>query len=97
MESSKINEELSENIIVSIMFPVESESGYQSKTTITIWFEDQDLFEGIVEESDCTPIIGMINEILPKGIFLADVPTGWDLIKNPNKIHLKVNRNMKLY
>lgn len=77
---AKLDEPL-EPLVVNVTFPVETETGKQSETTITIWFEDNILCEEILEASQCTPIIGMINEKLSTGTFLSDVPQSWDYPK----------------
>jgi hypothetical protein len=96
MKYSKLSEK-KEPVIVDVIFPVEKESGEQSEITLTILFDDELLLEEILEASQCDCIIGMINEKLPTGTFLSDIPTGFNKSKNPDIIDLKVHRNVELY
>jgi hypothetical protein len=96
MKYSKLSEK-KEPAIVDVIFPVEKESAEQSEITLTIWFEDELLLEEILEASQCDCIIGMINEILPTGTFLSDVPTGFHKSKYLDTIDLKVHRDVDLY
>lgn len=96
MKYSKLSEKR-EPVVVDVIFPVEKNSGEQSEVTLTILFEDELLLEEILEASECHPIIGMINESLPTGTFLSDVPIGFHTSKNPDIIDLKVHRDIELY
>lgn len=96
MKFSKLNEK-GEPMVVNVSFPIETESGKHTESILTIWFEDCFLCEEIVEASDCYPILGMLNEKLPEGIFVSDVPSYFEVAKNQDSIDLKVYREIELY
>jgi hypothetical protein len=93
---AKLNE-VREPLVVNVTFPVETETGKQSESILTIWFEDDLLCEEILEAYQCSAIIGMLNEKLSVGTFLSDVPESWDYTQKYDKIDLKVYRGVELY
>lgn len=96
MKFSKLNEK-GEPVVVNVTFPVEAESGKHTESILTIWFEDFFLCEEILEASDCYPILGMINEILPEGVFVSDTPMSFEVTKTQDSIDLKIHREIELY
>ena len=84
-----------EPLVVNVTFPIEIETA--DEVILTIWFEDDVLCEEILEAYQCTAIIGMLNEKLSTGKFLADVPQSWEYPTKYNKIDLKVYRGVELY
>lgn len=86
-----------EPLVVNVTFPIETETGKDTESTLTIWFEDDLLCEEILEAHQCDAIIGMVDEKLSKGSFITDVPQSWDYPKEHDKIDLKVYRDVELY
>jgi hypothetical protein len=98
MKYGKLNNKVQNNhCSVNITFPIETESGTSEEITLTVLFEDEYLLEEIVEASQCYPILGMINEKLPKGSFVSDTLICFETSKKSDIIDLVVHREVELY
>lgn len=86
---------------VKLDFDVENENpNVVYARNMVVWFEDEELFEEVIEEYRGASILGMINEVLPGACFMASWVTSWISIselEGSERVELKVARGMNLY